>query len=48
VLIVDLWHPDLSETEIRLLEGLHGYAYHHAVRLNRYWSANAAAQRATS
>jgi aspartate beta-hydroxylase len=44
VLIVDLWHPDLSETEIRLLEGLHRYAYDHAGRLNRYWSANAAAQ----
>jgi aspartate beta-hydroxylase len=48
VLIVDLWHPDLSETEIRLLEGLHRYAYEHAVRLDRYWSANAAAQPATT
>jgi aspartate beta-hydroxylase len=48
VLIVDLWHPDLSETEIRLLEGLHRYAYDHAGRLSRYWSANAAAQRPTS
>ena len=48
VLIVDLWHPDLSATEIRLLEALHRYAYDHAGRLNRYWSANAAAQPATS
>ncbi len=43
VLIVDLWHPDLSATEVRLLEGLHRYVYAHARRLNRYWSSNAAA-----
>jgi aspartate beta-hydroxylase len=44
VLIVDVWHPDLSEIEIRLLEALHRYAYDHAGRLDRYWSVNAAAQ----
>jgi hypothetical protein len=44
VLIVDLWHPGLSATEVRLLEGLHGYAQFHARRLNRYWAANAAAR----
>ena len=43
VLIVDLWHPGLSATEIRLLEGLHGYAYAYARRLQRYWAANEAA-----
>lgn len=43
VLIVDLWHPSLSTTEVRLLEGLHRYAYTHARQLNRYWSSNAAA-----
>ncbi len=43
VLIVDLWHPGLSPTEVRLLEGLHGYAYAYAQRLQRYWAANAAA-----
>jgi aspartate beta-hydroxylase len=43
VLIVDLWHPSLSPVEVRLLEGLHGYAYVYARQLNRYWSANAAA-----
>ena len=43
VLIVDLWHPGLSPTEVRLLEGLHGYAYAYARRLQRYWAANAAA-----
>jgi hypothetical protein len=40
VLIVDLWHPGLSATEVRLLEGLHGYAYAYARRLQRYWAAN--------
>ena len=43
VLIVDLWHPGLSATEVRLLEGLHGYAYAYARRLQRYWAANEAA-----
>jgi aspartate beta-hydroxylase len=43
VLIVDLWHPGLSETEVMLLEGLQGYAHSHAERLARYWSANARA-----
>jgi aspartyl/asparaginyl beta-hydroxylase (cupin superfamily) len=43
VLIVDLWHPGLSDTEIMRLEALHGYAYFHAGRLGRYWSANARA-----
>ncbi len=43
VLIVDLWHPQLSADEVRLLEGLHRYAYAQARQLNRYWSSNAAA-----
>ncbi|MBV8945307.1 MAG: aspartyl/asparaginyl beta-hydroxylase domain-containing protein, partial [Solirubrobacterales bacterium] len=43
VLIVDLWHPALSATEVALLEGLHGYAFLHARRLGRYWAANARA-----
>ncbi len=45
VLIVDLWHPGLSDTEVMLLEGLQTYAYVHAERLGRYWSANARAAR---
>ncbi len=45
VLIVDLWHPGLSATEVRLLEALHNYTDLHARRLNRYWSDNAAAAR---
>jgi aspartate beta-hydroxylase len=43
VLIVDLWHPGLAPIEVRLLEGLQGYAYAYARQLNRYWSSNAAA-----
>ena len=45
VLIVDLWHPDLSAIEVRLLEGLHSYTGAHARNLGRYWAANAAATR---
>lgn len=43
VLIVDMWHPGLSDTEVRLLEGLHTYVYAYARQLNRYWSSNAEA-----
>ncbi|MGZ4175037.1 MAG: aspartyl/asparaginyl beta-hydroxylase domain-containing protein [Solirubrobacteraceae bacterium] len=46
VLIVDLWHPALSDAEVSLLEGLHAHTYRHARRLSRYWAANAAAARA--
>jgi aspartate beta-hydroxylase len=42
VLIVDMWHPGLSPAEVRLLEGLHRYAYAYARQLNKYWSSNAA------
>jgi aspartyl/asparaginyl beta-hydroxylase (cupin superfamily) len=44
VLIVDLWHPGLSATEVRLLEGLHTYTYQNARQLTRYWSSNAQAE----
>jgi aspartate beta-hydroxylase len=47
VLIVDLWHPGLSDTEVMLLEGLQRYAHAHAERLAGYWSANARAARDT-
>jgi aspartate beta-hydroxylase len=43
VLIVDLWHRGLTDTEVTLLEGLQGYAQVQAERLARYWSANARA-----
>jgi len=41
VLIADIWHPSLTATEVRLLEGLHAYAYTYARQLNRYWANNA-------
>lgn len=43
VLIVDLWHPDLTPTEVTLLEGLHNYTAAYARRLSRYWATNASA-----
>ena len=46
VLIVDLWHPDLSAVEVELLSGLQRYAHAHAGRLGRYWSTNAAVRQA--
>jgi aspartate beta-hydroxylase len=48
VLIIDLWHPGLSTTEVALLEGLHNYTHAYAQRLDRYWSANAVAARRVS
>lgn len=38
VLIVDLWHPDFTERELALLEGLDRYTYFYASSLNRYWA----------
>lgn len=38
VLVVDVWHPGLTATEIRLLEGLQDYAYQYAERQYRYWT----------
>jgi hypothetical protein len=40
VLIVDLWHPDLTDEEVCLLRGLHRYAAAQAASLSAYWSAN--------
>jgi aspartate beta-hydroxylase len=45
VLIVDLWHPALSDAEVALLQGLHAHTDRQARRLSRYWAANAAAAR---
>jgi aspartate beta-hydroxylase len=47
VLIVDLWHPGLSATEVTLLEGLHNHTSVYARRLSRYWSKNAEAAAAS-
>jgi aspartate beta-hydroxylase len=41
VLIVDIWHPDLTRREIDVLQGLHGYALHETANLEKYWNANA-------
>ena len=40
VLIVDLWHPGLTDEEVYLLTGLHCYVAAQAASLNAYWSAN--------
>jgi aspartyl/asparaginyl beta-hydroxylase (cupin superfamily) len=40
VLVVDLWHPDLTAIEIDFLQGLHRYAAAHGGNLNRYWQKN--------
>jgi hypothetical protein len=40
VLVVDLWHPDLTDDEVALLNGLHRYATATGVRLARYWENN--------
>ena len=44
MLIVDLWHPGLTPTEVTLLEGLQNYTAAYARRLIGYWSSNAAAR----
>ena len=44
VLVVDLWHPDLSSHEIAMLEGLQRYATTQANSLSRYWAMNARAR----
>jgi hypothetical protein len=46
VLIVDLWHPDLTPPEIAVIEGIERYAFHHARSLSAYWSGNAEARAA--
>jgi hypothetical protein len=37
---VDLWHQDLTEPEVAILEGMHRYVLQHAEDLNVYWSGN--------
>jgi hypothetical protein len=44
VLILDIWHPELTDSEIAFLEGLHRYAHYQSGSLNRYWAANAEAR----
>ena len=40
VLVVDVWHPDLSDDEVRLIDGLHRYIANSAEGLQRYWTMN--------
>ena len=44
VLIVDLWHPDLSDDEVALLEGLQRHVAGYAANLRSYWERNDAAR----
>lgn len=41
VLIVDVWHPELTPAEIAFLEGLHRYGTWQAESLGAYWAAKA-------
>jgi hypothetical protein len=40
VLIVDLWHPALTQYEREVLKGLHLYAFAHAQNIHHYWIQN--------
>jgi aspartate beta-hydroxylase len=44
VLIVDLWHPGLTNAEVHLLAGLQRHAAAYGRRLGRYWASNASAR----
>jgi aspartate beta-hydroxylase len=46
VLIVDLWHPELSDDEVALLGGMHRHIASNAEGLHRYWRRNALAAEA--
>ncbi len=45
VLVLDLWHPDLSEDEVALLAGLHRYGLANEASAQRYWARNDVALR---
>jgi aspartyl/asparaginyl beta-hydroxylase (cupin superfamily) len=44
VLIIDVWHPELTPAEIAFLEGLHRFGAHQAESLSNYWAAKAQSQ----
>lgn len=44
VLVLDLWHPDLSEDEVALLAGLHRYGASSGQTAARFWARNDAAR----
>ncbi len=45
VLIIDLWHPDLTDEEVRLLAGLDAHVARQAAQLSRYHAVNRRAKR---
>jgi aspartyl/asparaginyl beta-hydroxylase (cupin superfamily) len=45
VLILDIWHPGLSRSEVQLLEGLHRYVMAQTQSLNNYWNSNEKARK---
>jgi hypothetical protein len=40
VLLVDMWHPDLSEAECRALEAIQTHATRQAASIAKYWDRN--------
>jgi tetratricopeptide (TPR) repeat protein len=44
VLVLDLWHPDLSDDEVALLAGLHRYGAAYGSTARSYWARNEAAR----
>jgi aspartyl/asparaginyl beta-hydroxylase (cupin superfamily) len=40
VLVLDLWHPDLDDDEVKLLAGLHRYGAANGPAAERYWAKN--------
>lgn len=40
VLIIDLWHPELTPYEREVLKGIHLYAFVLAQSLQKYWNSN--------
>ena len=46
ILIVDLWHPEMTAREIAVIEGMQRYAYLHAREICDYWAGNESARAA--
>jgi hypothetical protein len=45
VLVLDLWHPDLTEDEVALLAGLQRYGATNQAGMAKYWAKNEEARR---
>lgn len=46
VLVVDLWHPDMTDREVQLVDGLYRYAIEQGANMRSYWNRNQAARAA--